>query len=129
MHCGLPASRDQLPGSTSIDVRLAHSEDADVGIIGDYWWPAGDPQANCTPGPALPGLLAQYVTPGAGQLACSQGADVTYPPAAPGFAYDPTGSSNASVRICSQALAEEVRARVQASSQGQLVEAGSREEG
>ena len=61
---------------------------------------AGDPELNCTPGPALPGLLAQYVTPGPGQLACTQGTDVTYPPAAPGFAYDPTGSSNASVRTC-----------------------------
>ena len=67
---------------------------------------AGAPQSNCTPGTALPGLLAQYVTPGTGQLACSQGADVVYPPAAPGFVYDPTGSSNSSVRSCSPAVQE-----------------------
>ena len=58
---------------------------------------AGDGQTNCTASAALPGILAQYTTGGPGQVACSQGTDVTYPAGAPGFAYDPTGSSNSSV--------------------------------
>lgn len=33
-----------------------------------------------------------YLTEGAGRLACSEGAGVLYPEAAPGFAYDPTGA-------------------------------------
>ena len=66
---------------------------------------AGDGQPNCTASAALPGILAQYTTTGPGQVACSQGTDVAYSAGAPGFAYDPTGSSNLSVsegpcRLC-----------------------------
>jgi hypothetical protein len=58
---------------------------------------AGDGQTNCTASAELLGIFAQYTTGGPGQVACSQGTDVTYPAGAPGFAYDPTGSSNSSV--------------------------------
>lgn len=37
-------------------------------------------------------MIQQYSSPGPGKLACSEGKDVLYPEAAPGFAYDPIGA-------------------------------------
>ncbi|KAK9806092.1 hypothetical protein WJX72_001044 [[Myrmecia] bisecta] len=53
----------------------------------------GDGQTGCTATPAAQQINASFATAGPGQLACSQGSDVQYPPGAPGFGYDPTGST------------------------------------
>lgn len=45
----------------------------------------------CAATPGLTAIQGRYATRGAAQLACTEGADVPYPAAAPGWAYDPTG--------------------------------------
>ena len=62
-----------------------------VKITGDV---AGDGIRTCTPTAALDSLGSTYETDGPAQVACSQGIGVEYPVGAPGYAYDPTGSSN-----------------------------------
>ena len=65
---------------------------------------AGSGQSFCEATAALSSLASLYVTDGAGRLACTQGQNLPYPVAAPGFVYDPTGSMRASashaVRTC-----------------------------
>ena len=48
----------------------------------------------CTPMEELSNLSQQYSTPGAGLVACMQGADVPWPAGAPGFRYDTTAMGN-----------------------------------
>ena len=49
----------------------------------------------CAPVPAtLLAVQQRYTTGGPGQLACSEGRNVTYPLAAPGYQYDPIGALN-----------------------------------
>ena len=57
---------------------------------------AGSGRRVCKPTTALGALAALYVTDGAGKLACTEGQSLSYPVAAPGFVYDPTGSTQAS---------------------------------
>jgi hypothetical protein len=58
---------------------------------------AGSGYQSCSPSAAIAALASQYTTGGPGVLACDEGTDVPYPPGAPGYAYDPTGSSNQTV--------------------------------
>lgn len=37
-------------------------------------------------------MAARYVTDGTGQVACTEGANIAYPSASPGWVDDPTGS-------------------------------------
>ena len=53
---------------------------------------AGDGKTGCKATAQLAGLTQLYQASQNGTLACQQGADVTYPEGAPGFAYDPTGA-------------------------------------
>ena len=52
---------------------------------------AGDGYGSCTPNAQLAGMAARYVTDGTGQVACTEGANIAYPPASPGWVDDPTG--------------------------------------
>ncbi len=56
---------------------------------------AGDGYTGCSPSMQLAELSGSYETDGPSRVACSEGASVTYPAGAPGFAYDPIGDANA----------------------------------
>jgi len=53
---------------------------------------AGDGFKGCTPNAQLATLASMYVTDGPARIACTEGSNIAYPAAAPGWVDDPTGS-------------------------------------
>ena len=92
--CMLRNSRDLVEREPQVHLHLS-PEAHDMGLC-MLTAAAGDGHTSCKATAALTALAVRYVTDGAGRLACAEGQSLAYPVAAPGFVYDPTGSTQAS---------------------------------